>query len=581
MTFRRHHGLALWLALLLAVAPACTDHSYDFDRLNREVTVGGDITLPLGSTGRITVAQMLEDKLAHKLDDLIFRHDDDSYTVEYQAHTLNFSYSPADYIDGANPFRTFVRTPVSAELPLFDKPAVSFTPGSDEADLTGLIPEVLKMPRRSMGHQLTLRTLPKELVGLESLSLSEDSRVQVTVSIPDCVMSEGTITPDLKIDLSSFVEVAEASEGITHFDTPLTPENGYKATRTYSLRKVTIDPEKFNAKEHRMDLDIRVRFEGTFSFDNPATDRSTYSRAAAQQCIEVEVMLLKMECTSIVGRFDFHPSDVSAMMGITPLTSRIRQALEGFDVSYDFDKPEIILEVQSDVSMPTGGLMTLTAVLNDKPIASLRDIPVEFPLSTDGTMRSHRIRVAKGADTAAGDIDLDVSPLLRELPDDVMVTVSPYTLKDKTGEVFLTKRYRASVIPNIIIPISFGPGMQLSFRDTLALPDSLAMQLTSQNMQLFGEITNTLPMQIELDCNLADDYGRPVFEPISAVIKAKGNTPFELPLETLIGRRPEELKEAILNFKFTVPEGGQTVYASDYVQARLQVRLPDGFHTSF
>ena len=107
------------------------------------------------------------------------------------------------------------------------------------------------------------------------------------------------------------------------------------------------------------------------------------------------------------------------------------------------------------------------------------------------------------------------------------------------------------------------------------------MQLTSQNMQLFGEITNTLPMQIELDCNLADDYGRPVFEPISAVIKAKGNTPFELPLETLIGRRPEELKEAILNFKFTVPEGGQTVYASDYVQARLQVRLTDGFHTSF
>ena len=56
MNVLRYDSLVLVLALVLASAPACTDHSYDFERLDREITVGGDITLPLGSTGRITVA---------------------------------------------------------------------------------------------------------------------------------------------------------------------------------------------------------------------------------------------------------------------------------------------------------------------------------------------------------------------------------------------------------------------------------------------------------------------------------------------------------------------------------------------
>lgn len=581
MNVLRYDSLVLVLALVLASAPACTDHSYDFERLDREITVGGDITLPLGSTGRITVADMLDNMIGDQFDDLLFRQEDDSYTIEYRTRTLNFSFSAADYVDGSNPFRTYVRTPVALTIPFVEKPAVTFAAGSDEADLSGLLPAVKKMPSRNLGRTLPVRTLPKELVGLESLTLSEDSQVQVTVSIPGCMLSKGTITPDLKIDLSSFLEVAEAQEGVARFDTPLTPENGYKATRTYSLRKVLIDPESFNAKEHRMNLDIKVKFEGSFSFDHPVTDRSTYAGAPLQQDIQVEVMLLKMDVQSIVGRFDFKPSDVSAALGITPLTSRIRKALEGFDVSYDFDRPEIIMDVQSNISLPTAGLMTLTAVRNDKPIAELKDIPVDFPISSDGSMFSRRIRVAKGADTAAGDIDLDVSPLLKQLPDDVNITISPYTLPDETGEVSLVQRYRASVNPLLVIPVSFGTGMEMSMRDTLALPDSIGVMLTSQNLQLFGEITNTLPMQIGLTCHLVDDRGYAVFEPVKADIAARGDSPLELPLKAVIGRRPEELTRAILDFRFTVPEAGHIIYAGDYAQVRLHARLPEGYRTSF
>ena len=77
MTFRAFRRSAS-LLLAMAVLTACVNHSYDFDKLEHAVTLGGDeLVLPLVNTGQLTV----EDLVGDKLGDYLVLNEDRSYAL--------------------------------------------------------------------------------------------------------------------------------------------------------------------------------------------------------------------------------------------------------------------------------------------------------------------------------------------------------------------------------------------------------------------------------------------------------------------------------------------------------------------
>ena len=68
---------ALGFLLLVVTASGCIDHTYDLEKLDRNVHIGqGDYSLPLGTTDKFTVGDLVGDSF----DELISRNSDGTYS---------------------------------------------------------------------------------------------------------------------------------------------------------------------------------------------------------------------------------------------------------------------------------------------------------------------------------------------------------------------------------------------------------------------------------------------------------------------------------------------------------------------
>ena len=154
------------------------------------------------------------------------------------------------------------------------------------------------------------------------------------------------------------------------------------------------------------------------------------------------------------------------------------------------------------------------------------------------------------------------------------------TYHDQTGEVRVGVVYEAHVTPRVNIPLAFGPALQLTMRDTLTLPDTFGNLLQDNRLTLLGEMTNTLPLQLEFNMEMTDAAGNRLLEPVDATIAAGGTSPLSVPLAPLAVAPVGKLSKAFLTFKVKGTKDNRPVKADDYIQAALRVKVPGGYHLS-
>ena len=245
---------------MMAASAACVDHAYDFGKLEHAVTLGGEeLVLPLVNTGQLTV----EDLVGDRLEDYLVLNDDRSYALSYDSDPFSFTFDELKDYDTSGPFRRYVDVPISYGFDLFEKPAAIPFDEKDEASLDSIFPAFIELPDLSKTASLSVPRLPDELVEVRSITLSEDSHFDVTISLPDCLFTEGTLTPDFNVDLSQFFESDDAENGVLHFDTPLDESNGYSVTRSYHLHKVVFNPDDFDPRTHTLTLHAGVTVNGS------------------------------------------------------------------------------------------------------------------------------------------------------------------------------------------------------------------------------------------------------------------------------------------------------------------------------
>ena len=562
-------------------AVSCVDHTYDFDRLDRSIAVGGeDFVLPLAHTGQMAVGDLLGDRLNNYL----AQDADGTYYFRYASDPFAFAFDGLKDYDGTGPFRRYINYPINYSYSFFSKPEK--TPDFDaagEADLSGLIPAKVHLRDLSKSAMLSVPRLPDELVELQSITLSDDSRFDLTLSIPDCMLTDGTVTPDLDIDLSEFFESPDAEDGIFHFDTPLTPENGYSVTRSFHLHKVIFDPKNYDPKTHTLMLKAGVRFSGSCTISDPRTDRSHFKKAPATTHLKVSVILVKVDCQVIKGVFDYKPDGIQTTLDFKELMTGLSERLGSSNLSFENADPEILLDVSSNVTVPTRANINLVARKNRIRYADIGNILVDFPYAAPGETVNQRIRIAGDEKVEPGvqNVVVDFSKLMSRVPDEIQVSVSAATRTDMAAEIRVGETYFADILPQVRIPLVFGADTQMELRDTIALPQGMGELPRDNTFILAGQMTNTLPLQIDMTVDIINESGISLIEPVTQRIEAESTSAIKVPLKNLVKENIVYASHAVLTFQVNGTSTTRVLKADDYIQTDLHLQMPSGYHFSF
>ena len=568
------------LFLSLALATACVDKSYDFDQIERAVTLGGEeLVVPLVNTRQLTV----KDLAGERLESYLELTEEGTYRLSYDSTPFRFDFDELRDYDTSGPFRRYVDVPINYAFNLFNKPSSLSFDEKGEAVLDGLVPADVKLPNLSKTALISVPRLPEELVDVKSITLSEDSHFEVTISLPDCLFTEGTLTPDFNVDLSEFFESNDAVDGMLHFDTPLNESNGYSVTRDYNLHKVVFDPRDFDPSTHTLMLHATVRVNGKCHFSGLKTTRERYNEVPATTRLLVQVILRTVDCVAFVGSYDYTVSNISTSVDVKGMMDGFKDVFETSDFSLQLTDPEILLDVTTNVPIPTRAHVDLTAWEGRIHYAEIKDILIDFPYAEPGSTIRHGIRLAGEAKHEEGidDIIVDFSKLISRIPDEIKVNASASTIPDRIAEVRFGNTYFIDMQPTLRIPFAFGPETHVSLRDTIAMPAELGNILKDNTVVLSGEITNTLPLDVDMDLVMINDAGIMVTEAVTQHIAANGSSNINIPLKNMVEDGIESLSKAVLSFRVQGTDDTRPIKADDYLQATLRARVPGGYHFTF
>ena len=559
---------------LAGAAGACVDHTYDFDRTDSDVTLlGEDIAFPLGQAGPLTVEALLGDKMA----DFLVPLEDGTCAIQYKGKAVSFVFDELKNIDGAAPFQRFCDFPISYDFALFNKPESPAFDAKGEADLSGAIPGRIELQGLSKSLDVSVSGLPSQLASLKAITLTQNSRIEITVSIPDCLLTGGTVTPDLTFDMGSFFESDDFPGGLIKINAPLTSGNGYSATTSIPLHKFALSPECFDPSDHSLTVSASLKFSGSCAVAGPRTNRDRYANAPAQDKLHVTVIMRDIACKEIEGTFDYaRKSQVTFQLG--DLAAGMSDKLT--DVLFDFSDPTILLDIESNITIPITAQLELAARQKKVKYAEVKGIPVVFPVPTPGASASRRLRIAKDPSQNPGEdpVAIDFTNLLTRIPDDMLITADASTLSDQTAVLRIGENYKVSISPQIIIPLSFGPDTKVALSSTVALPAQLGELIDKNTFQVRGTVDNGFPLQLSFGLVLVDEAGSPLTETVRQTLAANATNDIALTLSKLPGADPARLASAVVSFEADgIPEG-RPVKTDDAIQTSLYVVIPGGFH---
>ena len=560
--------LVLLLLLVSGLGVSCVDPAYDFKNTDTDAVIACDgISAPLGNTRQFTVESLFGEYLG----DYISKKADGSYFIQYDAPKISANVSeigninvPLSFDSDSDYFNTSVF--------LFAKPDIDLSKyPEDNVALFGYMSPIIPILRHTEKIHVRIDDIPEEIVALSDMTLSDGAALKVSVSIPDCLLTKGTIAPDVKVDVSQLLNLSEATDNILRInDISLSPENNYSDVSYYPLKGIFFDPDAFSATDHTLDIDADIQISGSFQIISPATTHARYQAAPAQNELLVKIELTDASIASVTGAFDYRTPPFDYTYNIGEFTGQLNSE----NAVLDFADPAIVLDIQGALGISVNAYLSVTGLKNGVPVSvEPLETMVDLP-NKDGAL-SKTVRIAKD-----GDIPYDLSALMRANPDALHFRAYAETDRSQTGTISKDGNYWLDVMPQIEIPLSFGPNLYLNFRDTILLPTTVGQILRDNAVMLSGEMIHTLPLNLIFGFVMTDNDGNPMTSPATTPEITTGKrTVFELSQKATSRSAAEKISKAIMTFTLTASDSGAALNANQTIQLdNLAIALPEGYH---
>jgi len=436
------------------------------------------------------------------------------------------------------------------------------------------------------------------------LDLSVDA-----ATVADLVGADASLALVADLHLPKMLMVEGAGEGnILHIEESL--DNDGKIVLD-PVRVLGLDLSGLKAAEGKLSMDEqKINVKGSISLSNVSINMDDLK----DKQIEVAIVgslssrddkgnpTKEIAIDRIEGCVGFSIDPVKTSIDL----SDVAKALNGDNLSATLDLNTfwLTLDVDTNIDVPVAGSLSVTPYFGNIPGQSQT---VKIEMDWEGRGEDGYKYIVSNTDPssaeAGGRLDvykgyeyhyLDLISMLYSkeegqkpvLADSLQIALAAGVDGNKRCVIEPSKDYRLGVDYRIGVPLELGEDFAFEYRDTVSgLPDMLDELLAYGSLGLGGEITNGLPLRLDLQIRLLDSDGQviPMAEGAGqmkiASCDAEGNavtTPVDLIISSG-GADISDLSAIELVFKANAKDAAGVPLRSDtFIQAKLNARIPDG-----
>ena len=533
--------LFVFLSAALLVLTACP-------KPEPEPVPDPDVTISLSQLSGVSLNALLDEDIQSRME-----RDGDACNLVCKGSPVSLSFEMLKDYDGAKPFKRYCNLPIGYDFVLGGTPGVP-ADASDPIDAMTLLPSVIDLGTRAKGTTIYFAGLPEEIVALDSMELTDDSRFELTLSFTSPWFTEGTVTPEFLVDIRKFFNSPEAEDGYLKFDVALTPENGYKAKKAFRLSSLAFDPEKFNAKAHNIEVEAGIAIQAKVSFDGLKTTKSLLAAAPADMRINAVVELKDIACKRVTGKFAYSiKGNVSNTVDLGVLSQNLY---------VDPAKASVLMDVDSDLSLAFEASSGLSTKQGRRTVGSVDGISYDIPIAEPGKTAQARYDLA-----ALKSLD----PLFAQTPTELTCTVGAASRQDVTCVFTLGETSTASFKPTVRVPLAFAEAFSREIVERIPVQLNTVAQVQDKQVILQGSLVNSLPLDGEISVVLVDQNDTPITREVKLSCAADATTQVNQPVSLSIDGTATQAR---VTYRFNGVKTPRAVKASDALAVQLSLFIP-------
>lgn len=364
--------------------------------------------------------------------------------------------------------------------------------------------------------------------------------------------------------------------------------------------KITIDPIRVAALDlssidfkSTEELKEVITVDGKVILDNVALDINEWLGKTLE--VRVEGGIKDIEISKVSGKVDFQIDPIATAVDLTEVKEYLEMDnLEINGIENFLARLSLAADIKTNVGVPMGAKMSITPYSGGNPIEDAvweTELTLNHSQSAADTTHTRywlsSLEKDKDVYVPAGytHIHLPLKEYLSNIPDSLSISIEAGTDPSAVCVIEPTHEYVVEAAYSVEVPFEFGEGCSVTYRDTIPdLPPLVGQLLAMGDLVLTGDITSSLPLEIDMKVNLLDMDGNKIsLDESASWQKIKGCTPDGEPAitELYLGIQKQDGVEvngvsAIeLEFNFATVAG---VPLSDncFLQASLQALVPNG-----
>ena len=287
--------------------------------------------------------------------------------------------------------------------------------------------------------------LDENISDIRNVTLVDDARVIVNITVENCLLTDGTIMPDINVDMSEVFIMQEGGSTISLKDVTLSPENGWTASQSYGVKQVIS-----SCDGNSIDVSPNATISGRIVVQNAKTSASHISQVGNDEMkllisvefadftirsADVSLADYELERREEEKALDFTATVPDELNGVEKVSFddnpvRLRVSTEHLPknisvntfVKVTFpDNIEFRVEPNSSVTV-NDNVITIREDINRKDIDQNIYIVSVAPEYADGTVQLHDRILVEASATAGG--SLNITELRDPQVQDAVVKVS-------------------------------------------------------------------------------------------------------------------------------------------------------------
>lgn len=254
----------------------------------------------------------------------------------------------------------------------------------------------------------------------------------------------------------------------------------------------------------------------------------------------------------------------------------------------------LMADIKSNIGIPMGGKMVITPYFAGEPDQNAvwsAEVNLDYTQSAADTTHTRLwlSPLEKSEDHYMPEgfehIYFPFKDYVKSMPDSLKVFLDMGSDVSKVSVIEPTQKYLIDAAYAVNVPLEFGDGAYVTYRDTIPeIPEIVGQLLAYGDLLLTGQVTALLPFEISMKVNLLDSDGKRIqLDEASSAQQIIGCSPEGEPAVTDLqfglkkkpGVEVKDVSAIELEFKVMTVSG---VPLSDncFIQASLQALVPDG-----